>query len=166
MLIEVAVFIGDVYNKNSTMTSNMRNFMLCNKFAKISEIIQKASHRAYIGVFVLVMLPQIYNFCFYGETIPPMRICFIYLYEKSGLDYALEWAFNCLVAVISGYLVYTYDILITIIIINVLMVSTIITGHLADLNEVLFNPANPANPAKDTKYRLRAIILMILRYNE
>lgn len=44
-----------------------------------------------------------------------------------------------------------------------LMISSIIASHLAEPKEALLDPDNALS---DTKYRLQAIVLMILKYNE
>lgn len=137
--------------------------MLCNKFAKISENVLKTIYLSYGSAIVVITASSIYELISTGDIVPPVRICITCFLEQSVLDYAFELTINILLGCLCICVVSTFDTLIYLIIINMFMVSSIITGQLQDLKEAMLDSDNtPVN----IKYRFRAIILMILKYNK
>lgn len=146
------------------MSSNMRNFNLCQKYSRISELIVKTMFILYaIGIW-LVTSGAVYQFISSGKYVPPAMVCLTCFTEQSVLDTTIEMAFNFVMAALVFCVVSSFDSLIFVIFVNMLMVSSVITGELSDLKGAILNSSQ--FNFKDTKYRLRAIILMILKYNE
>lgn len=160
-LIDVALFIGDVYNKNSK-PSNMRILVLCRKFANYSITILILLSASYTIDMLLLLLPGVFISFATGQSVPLLRITSIYSDQHSPFNIALEWIINILYLLTCFIMVFTYDALTYIIFLNMLMVSSIIAAHFADMKEALLDTATTL---RDTKYRLHAIILMILKYN-
>lgn len=120
----------------------------------------------YLSALVVFLVPSTYQLIFLGHYEPPFAISFSsFDNEMNSFDIAFEWVFNILAGSIAICVGVSVDTLIILIFINILMVSSMITGQLKDLKEDLLDPENTS---KDTKYnyRFRAIILMILKYNE
>lgn len=141
----------------------MRNFKLCRRFAKMSKEIVIMMVVMYVAAVILNLTPGAYVLCVTGKSVPTIRISSLYLDQPSAFDIALEWIINILELVISFYVELAIDSLIYIICLNMLMVASIIASHLENLKEALLDPDSSLI---DTKYRLQAIILMILKYNE
>lgn len=160
-LIEIAHFIADIYEKNSK-PSNMRNFMLCRRFAKNGKLILKAISISYASSILFNVWPGIYEMLTSGESAFPARISTLYVDQPSAFDLTLEMIFNFVVLAIIAMVQIAYDPLIYIIFLNMLLVSSIIIGQIDDFKEALLDPAISL---RDTKYRMQAIILMILKYN-
>lgn len=137
--------------------------MLCRRFADKSKLIVMTMVVTYVVAVILNLMPGAYVLCVTGESAPTVRISSLYLDQQSVFDIAIEWIVNILELVISFFVELSYDSLIYIICLNMLMVSSIIALHLEDLKETLLDPDSTL---KDTKYRLQAAILMILKYNE
>lgn len=131
-MIEISNFLGDIYKKNSTPT-NLRYFALCRYFAKISKIVLITLHICYTNGIMLVMLLAIYTFISTGLYVPPIMICITCFKEQSAYDIGLEIGFNILVGFLAIYVVATFDSLIAIIIVNMLMTSSIIIQQVNDL---------------------------------
>lgn len=159
-LLEITQFIGDVYNKNSR-SLNKRNFMLCQRFSKNSQTLLISMASSYAFGLLMLLMPGFYTLCMTGVSAPPLRISSLFFDQNSAFDLIFEWIVNVIEVVITFYVQFTFDILMNTIFLNMLLVSSIIAGHLTDLKVALLNP----NTSEvDAKYRLQAITLMILKY--
>lgn len=141
----------------------MRHYTVCKRFSKITAIILKLVLLSYPLCMTILIIPQIYKGISTGENIAPFRISFPSGLEESNYGLAFKWLLNCILPALVCYAVQPYDALMLINFINMLFVSTIITGHLDDLKESFLDLEKSS---KSTKYRMQAIILMILKYNK
>lgn len=91
--IEIAHSIGDIYDKNSKI-SNLGNFMLCRRFAKISKLILNGILVSYTVGVILNWTPVIYKLLAPGESALPARIVSLYFEQESAFDFILEWMVN------------------------------------------------------------------------
>lgn len=159
-LYDIGEFIGDVYNKNS-MASNIRNRDLCRKYANISLFIVIVVFLTFTVMISVYTLLPLFEYLIYGEIVPPMRIYFPFM--GSNIVVAFVMAFNIWMAFFTFCTICPYSTLLYLIFANMQMVSSIIAGHISDLNEYLVHSKKSLN---NTKYRLRSIVLMTMKYNE
>lgn len=136
--------------------------MLCHRFAKNGKLILKTISISYASSILFNVWPGIYEMLTSGDSAFPARISTFYVYQPSAFDLTFEMLFNFVVLAIIAMVQIAYDPLIYIIFLNMLLVSSIIIGQIDDFKEALLDPA--ISP-RDTKYRMQAIILMILKYN-
>lgn len=72
-LVEIAEFIGDIYEKNKN-TSNKRDLALFKRFANISELVFKMGFIAYVVMAVDVTVPSLYQSIFNGKMVMSLRL--------------------------------------------------------------------------------------------
>lgn len=161
-IFEIADFINDVYEKNSKFV-DMKNYDLCKTFANLSEKIVKFGIVGYVMVATVYTAPALYQTIFKGNPTPVLRMYLPFVHEDSHTELAILTAVNYGFYWVILHGVGSYDILIVFVTVNIPMVSTVITGHLQDFQEALLRRNNTLQM---TKYRMRSIILMTLKYNE
>lgn len=162
VLIETVIFIGDIYNKNAGI-SNKRNFLLCKRFSEISIFLYKMVFLTYPAVVIVLFAQSIYQTISTGESVPLFAISFPDAFEKSMCGFVFKWILNIFEPGVGLTVGCSCDALIYIIFANMLFMASIITGHLDELKESLLDPDNTL---RITKMRMRAICLMILKYNK
>lgn len=142
----------------------MKNYNLCQKYSKISEFILKTVFFSYTAMLIVIVLPSIIQFFTAGKVTPPMRVYFPGLRGESIIGIAILIIFNYIVSILALYVASCFDILVYLIFANMPMVSLVITRQLKDLEVHLLD--DKRNTLRNTKYRLRDIVLMILKYNQ
>lgn len=162
MIFEIADFIDEVYQKNSKSIA-MKNYAVCKKFADLGEKIVKYGSVGYVMIATLYTIPALYETIFMGKLTPVLRIYFPFVREDSQTDLAILAAFNYFAFWVALHGIGSFDIFIVFVTVNIPMVSAVIISHFEDLKNALLHRNNTL---RMTKYRMRSIILMTLKYNE
>lgn len=162
MIFEIADFIDEVYKKNS-LSVEMQNYALCKRFANISKNIVQYGLTGFAMVAIVFAAPSLYETIFNGNMSPVLRIYFPFVREDSQTDLAILTAFNLVVYCVGLLGVGPFDILIVFVALNIPLVSSVITAEVEQFKAALLRRNNTLGM---TKYRMRSIILMTLKYNE
>lgn len=161
-LIEIANFIGDIYNRN-TKSADPKNYLICHKYAIISSYLIWTTIITYIFIISAVLLPSMWQFIFTGKMSPPARLYLPVIVDQSGASWAFLIILNYSLGVLAGLILIPFDGLIYLIFANIPMLTLIITTHIAEFNKYI---AKPKKAFKYKQSKLLIIILMSLKYNE
>lgn len=139
------------------------NYELCQKYVRYSQLVIKIVP-AMLGVFVVLQVgPRYIQYIISGTYIPSMGVYLPGL-DPSQLSHLIVLELPNLATIIVGVLMENaiYS-LIFIVLINLILISNIITGELNELETVL---KNGKTDEREIKRRLIKIILMHQQYNE
>lgn len=162
VLVKIADFIGDIYNRN-TKLADTKNYSICRKYAIISEYLIRTTIATYIFIISSVLLPSMWQFIFTGKISPPARLYLPGIGDQSGASWAFLIILNYSLGVLAGLILIPFDGLIYLIFANIPMVALITTTNIVEFNKYIVK----ADKAfKHTQSGLMVIILMCLRYNE
>lgn len=162
-LIEIGDFIGYVYKQNSNSTLKYYYSILCNKYANLSERVIKATITVYIFVCAAFIMLRLGESFYRGKIIVAVEIHFPGIDEETYGGFAFIFFYNYAAIVAAFAISCFFNLLLFLIFANMPMVSSVIIGHLNDLNDVLLDPDCTS---RDIKQRLCSIILMHYKYNE
>lgn len=164
-LRELADFIGDVYKQNMNPGSNSKchNFQLCQKYADRSELIVKTIRIA-CGIlpFALATLCFVQFLCT-ANIIPPLCIYFPGIDNGSIIGQCIMVAFNLMWFTYGLLITMAIDSLVSIVFLNMGLISSIIVNHLTELKDVLLKAQCSK---REIKQRIITIVLMHKKYNE
>lgn len=162
-LIEIADSIGQIYKENVQPRTRCYYSVLCQRYADLSERILKSGTITFIIFYVIFMILIIGGSISMGQIRPSLEVHFPKIDENTTSGLAFLIVFNILIGAGGLFIVCSYDLLLFIIFANMLMVSSIIIGHLNELKDALLDPKCQTLEAKT---RLLNIILMHKKYNE
>lgn len=166
ILASVIKFIDEIYKKNSQLFkthANLRNYKLCEKYSKCEYIVKI--------IYVLNGLCAT-NTCLYSVIIYfvtadrvltiPMSFPFLDINTTGGFIALL--LLQALVLLYSYIVFSSFDSILIVIVLNMRMISAIITGHFDDFRQTI------ALNSKCTKLEIRRQLLNIIwmhrKYNE
>lgn len=141
----------------------MKNYNLCETSARYSRILLKIVPLAYASASCLYIVPSYIKFINSGTYSPSYNLYLPGLNENRLLDLAILEIYNLMAPVLATLTLIPFDVLIYIVLVNLTMASSIITGEINEFENILKN----GNAAQcDINRRLIKIILMHKRYNE
>lgn len=161
-LLNIIRFFEDVYKKNSN-DKLARDYKLCAKYADLSQFVVKATiitHHILMAIYSTFLLVSYY---ITGNILPLMPFQFIGIDSKSTYGIAFLVAFNVVVVVYGTRLLIVFNSILFITFINMIMVSSIITGQIDDLRAYLMVPKRNRT---EIKRRIKNIVYMIAKYDE
>lgn len=118
-----------------------------------------------VGFAVAALLgtaPAVYQLFFNGKMVMAMRL-YLPILDRTQKGLAILVVVNAVIPSLGGFHCASFDGLIYVIFANLLMVSSLITGQLDDLREALMDSKTSLD---NKRYRMRALILMTLKYDQ
>lgn len=161
-LMEIAKFIEDIYKQNAKRRPRFYYSILCQKYAKQSEIIQKALPKRYFLLHICYMM-LVFSNAFNEERVPLFHLYLpgINMHSMGGAIFVN--VFNYVSITTVYFIMCSFDLLIFMIFTNMPMVSLVMIGHLDELREELLEEDRIPS---DIKNRLIQIVVMHNKYNE
>lgn len=161
-LIDVAHFIKDIYKQNSQPRTKYYYLQLCRTYGKRSQNILIYGSYVYGLLYFVFQIMLVMEAFYTGQMVPP-RIYFPGIDEKTIGGLSTLIAFNYMVFLCGYVVIISYNLLIFLIFANVPLVSSVITGHMDELTEVLMDPDCHLH---EVKCRALTIILMHQKFKE
>lgn len=143
--------------------SRYYNLQLCRKYADRSETIIKIIR---IGYTVLIVALAILCFVVYfytGQIIPPLCVYYPVVDDSSLIGQCILVALNLVVYAVGLLIAMAIDSLVSVIFLNMGLVSSIIVNHLNELRNALLDPERSKH---EIRKRLINIIFMHKKYKE
>lgn len=141
----------------------MRNYELCQKFARYSQMVIKIVPTIYCSTCLLYLIPSYIQYIRSGNYTPSLTIYLPGLDANQLLHVIALELINLATAIVNVFIVIVIDSHIYIVLINLTMISRIITSELNEFEAVLRDGIADGG---EIKRRLTKIILMHKHYNE
>lgn len=138
-LVEISKFIKDIYEKDTKSHSRFYYSILCQTYAKRTEIILKALAIGYIALHICYISVLFLHTVLNGKMVPMLRI-YLPGIDTHSIGGAIFLNVLDYVSITTGYVnICCFDLLIFTIFINMPMLSLVIIGHLDELREPLLD---------------------------
>lgn len=141
----------------------MKNYNLCETSARYSRLLMKIVPFAFASASFLYIIPAYIKFINSGSYTPSYGLYLPGLDGRKPLESVILEIYNLMAPLLATLTLIPFDVLIYIVLINLTMLSFIITGEIDEFENIL---QNGNSNERDIKRRLLQIILMHKLYNK
>lgn len=160
-LVKVTVHISEVYKVNSLR--EIRNYELCQTHARHSQMVIKIVPAMNSCIAIIYLIPSYIQYFLTGNYAPSLGI-YLPALDTDQLPHIIAMeSLNITTAIMAVLTVSAVDSLIYIVLINLTMMSRIISSELNEFETVL---RDGVAEEREIRRRLTKIILMHKQYNE
>lgn len=165
-IMEIIKFIDQIYEKNSeTSNKNTKNYLLCQKFANLTEIIVKLTIFFYGLMAIFTSLFPIIAYFIWGIRITATRNSMPWLdRNRTTRNFIIALVFDSVLMCCAASIVAAIDGLCFLVFTNMAMVAKTVTNYMNDIRSVLL--ARDRLNLIEIKQAIIALIVMQRNYSK